>query len=333
MSKTPKVVLQPRDKNIFLDLCKYKGLPMNCLSAKYFEGKQKICHLRLRKLEKAGYISKIYHVKTQSQKSLLQGPSRITIYYANYLAQKAINYNLDSVRAERLKPLKNHLEKHILLGELDANIPNLTPSTESRIRYSIENNIPLIASIQSDKLITVSAFNKEDAEKNRPYNNMKSFLREKRINAGNQAVIFVIIAPTFPSSFLTYNTYYLPWQQADQILTNLAKNTDYYKHSFLKVFMNKGYSLTTRDGLYWQITKNGKTYNIAELITGSTELMRSLRSPPPNAYIYTLSRSHLYDINLEHGSFLIYSWKDQTTYQVTPSGDKHHFDKLMKGVI
>lgn len=172
VNKEIKVKLQPRDKSIFLDLCKYKGLPMSYLADKYFGGKQKIRHLRLRKLEKAGYVSKTYYVKTKSQKTLLQGPGRATIYYAKYPAQKAINYNLANVRAERLKPLENHLEKHILLGKLDATIPNLTPSTESRLKYSIENNIPLTATIQSDKLITVSAFNRKDADKGgRAYNN------------------------------------------------------------------------------------------------------------------------------------------------------------------
>ncbi len=335
VKKEIKVRIEPRDKSMFLDLCKYKGLPLTHLADKYYKGIKKTCQNRLRQLEQAGYISKIYYVETKERKSLLRGPKRATIYYAKYPAQKAINYNLSNVRAERLKPLENHLEKHILLGKLDATIPNLTPSTESRLKYSIENNIPLTATIQSDKLITVSAFNRKDADKGgRAYNNLKPFIEEKRINPGNQAVMFVIIAPTFPIRFLLCDTYYLPWKQSPQILTNISMNTNYYKYSFLDVFINGGYSLLAKDGLFWQIAKNGTTYNIAELITGSTELMRALRKPPSNTYIYALSRSNLYGVNLEHGSFLLYSWKDGSTYQVTPApGGKNHFEKLAKGVV
>ena len=346
MAKKKKinVVLQERDKKIILDCCRYKGLPNISIAKKYYKGNISVCNKRLLKLEAAKYLAKtnylerlendidINDINNGRNGNLLKGYKKTTIYYPLTNGQRVAEYRLNT-GASKLKPKIFELDKHILLGRIYEKIDTLVSSSESHIRYNISNPVPVLCSIPAGKLLVVTALNKREMSRPTKKKIIINMVEEHSVKS-NSPVMFIVVAPTYIKDLTLHDIYYLPWNTAPEVLYNLSKDTDYYKRSFQQVFLDVGYTPASSSGLYWQVVKNGQLYNISELVTGSTELMRSLRYPKQNTYIYIISRSHLYGVSLEQGySFLAYSWKDETTYEVTTKDNKHHFREIKKGVL
>lgn len=346
MSKNNKIniKLQERDKKIILECCRYKGLPNKSIAKKHFKNDNKVCNNRLLKLEKAGYLKKtnyiealknnidINNINNEQNGLLLKGHKKVAIYYPLTAGKKAIEYKLN-VAASKFKPKKEELDKHLLLGRIYEKVTSLVSSSESHTRYIINNTVPVLCSIPAEKLLVVTALNKQDMSRPSRKENIITMVKKHAITS-DLPVMFIVTAPAYIKDLTLHDIYYLPWNTAPGVLYNLSKDTDYYKRSFQQVFLDAGYTPLDNSGLYWQVIKNGQSYNIAELVTGSTELMRSLRQPKQNTYIYIISRSHLYGVSLEQGySFLVYSWKDKTTYEVTTKDNKHHFKEIKKGAL
>jgi len=245
-----------------------------------------------------------------------------------------VNYKTDSIRYQKLIPKQENLDKHILLGQIYEKVDPLISYSEAHIKYQINNSIPVLCAIEGTKLMVVSALNKADSNKTRKINNLASFIKNRTITSNELPVMYIVVTPKFPKQLILHDFNYLPWPIAPLILQNLNKDINHYIRSFQQSFFKTGYLHLANNGHFWQVSKNGQTYNLAELITGSSELMRVLTNPPPNTYVYIISRAHLYNVTMGYGSFLVYSAKDKTTYRVIPKpGGKHHFEKVKDGII
>lgn len=337
-----RIEITERDKKIILDCCKFKGLTKGYLAGKYFNGNVSVCHTRLYLLVKAGYLKKaqyLYEQKHTEERSkvgikapsaLRRGNKRTYIYYVSTKGQKTVGYNL-SARAARLSPNINELEKHILLSEI-CSCTEVMSASETRATYKIANIVPVLCSVSTpDKLVIIVYFSKQEKSA-KSINSIKTFVETHAVTS-SQPVVFTLVSHVFPQQLSSLDINYLPVKYTPGLLSNIAKDIDYYKKSFRQVFLDAGYSILPDNGLFWQVAKNGQTYNIAELITGSAKLTHALHDPPPGTYIFVNNISHLPKITASKTSFLVYADEDNTTYQVTYDSGSRKLEKISKGVV
>lgn len=340
-----RIKLTDRDKQIILDCCKFKGLTKEYFAKKYFNGNTNVCHTRLYLLTKAGYLNKIQYIYKLEQEehlkfegneqiippsSLRRGNKRTYIYHVEAKGQKAVEYKT-SLRTARLSPNPDELEKHILLSKIYSNVEVISAS-ETRTAYKIANIVPVLCSLSTpDALIVVAYLDKNDIKKAKRVNIVKT-LFDARIITSPQRVVFTLVSPFIPKELSLLNFNYLSPQYAPGLLSSFAKDLEYYKKSFQQVFLNAGYSPLPDNGIFWQVTKGRRIYNIAELVTGSSMLMRALHDPPPGAYIYAINATHLPKEAASQSPFLLYSRKDNATYRVSYDSGSRKLEKISKGV-
>ena len=307
--------LTPNDINAMKDMLNFNGLSTKALQ-KYYKTVL-YTRKRLFKLQKAGYIARevVYSAKELGDNK--RKISRVTnIYYLLYKGIRAINEHADP---RYVVPKKESLDVANFVSNLYIRVPNLQSHRQARQKFKLtRNSYWPTCFIPSSPPLLIYIIGKND--KKHHLSRAIGFIKKHR-SLGRH----IIVSDKFEKNIFdlknVYNVYFLFWDQALEIIENLAKDIDYYFKEFKTIIKKQlphaiFYSQTTPP--YWDVYVNGKTMKIAELISGSLFLREHLLNPISGVYVYAYEKSgnYLNSIKPKYGSYLIFFKRDQQVYRV-----------------
>lgn len=295
--------LQQRDREILQDLYRFNGLPAEAIIGRF--SCRNDGYRRLRILKREGYVArKYYYAKNNNNRA-----QRIaTIYYVMPKGLKAINIGIDP---RMVRPYDDELDVHNLIGRLYLAEPRLLSKRETLKRYDLKGFMPVSCSIPGKPPVFIHILGKD-----------KNSLEEKTwvvsfIEAQILPAEHVIISRNFDKIYLTPEARYIPWDMAVQILPIWSRDRDVYINKLKKYFLTfyPEAIFFPKDPFIIARTRRG-IFHLAELVSGSCFLRMVLASPPPNTLVFVENRRCLEGVNLEQGSFFVYSEQENQVFEI-----------------
>lgn len=297
--------LQERDMDILQDLYRFNGLSGQAIVRARFS-KDQGGYRRLKILEKHNFIAKKYYyaVRRAGERTWTQ---RIAAIY--YLTPKGLRTIGESIDPRMVRPDEDKLDVHNLIGKLYLANSGLLSKRETLKRYDLKGFMPVTCSFPSDPPIFVHILGKKNLEES---TRIVSFAQAKILPARH-----IIVSRSFEEEFLVPEISFIPWEFAPEVLPVLAQDFGHYLNG-LKTIVKSLYpeAVFTPHGLFTEAQTRNKTYNLAELVSGSCYLRLELRTPPPNTVILVKDKRCLEGVQLDQGSFTIYNMRDQSFYEV-----------------
>jgi len=309
------VRLNEKDLAVLKDTARFRGLSAESMRQVHFGGST-YAWKRLGALYEDGYLGRKYYYDLHRTPGGAKHSQRIAaIYYPTPRGLKAIDYQIDP---RYVVPNDDKLDIHYMLGKLYTSMPDLLSKREAQ-RLGLKSFMPVtcVHPARLPVFISIIGKNKSPWEDSRLINFFKS---------GIFPGTYIAVSRDFPGEkLLLTDSHFIPWDLAPEIVPKMIGNKNYYLDEFINKF--KGAEVLGRRGPFIEVRFPERgTFYLGELLTGSTRLMLSLRSPPERAYIFIESVKHLSGVKLERGSFLAYARKDKKLYRFFTEGGrmKHH---------
>ena len=300
--------LQPRDIEVIKRIIDFNGLPISCISNKYFAGSED-GRQRLKLLQNNNYLKQVLYYAPRNKDGKTYTQKVSAIYYATPKALREVNCNIDS---RYVIPKEERLDVTNLIGKLFNKIPNLLSKRQTIEKYNLGNYMPIDCSVPNNNPMFVYILGRRIGQ--RDINTIRNFIKSKiPPNA-----IHCIISREFKNKLFLPEAHFIPWNMAEHFLPNIARDPYHYLREFLEI-VEKQFPgikhLSTPEPLI-KANYQDRILHIGELFSGLNHIRLVLQEPPENTYIYTPNRQCFYGISLKKDNFLFYSKKDNQIFRM-----------------
>lgn len=304
--------LNEKDLAVLLDSARFRGLTAETIRHIHFNDST-YAWKRLNALHENNYLGRKYYYEVKKTASGINHAQRIAaLYFPTPKGLKTVNYSIDP---RYVVPMDHRLDVHYVLSRLYNNIPELLPKRDAQEKYPLKNYMPVTCMVPDQHkpfFISIIGNNKAHKEESKLV---------KFVETGYFPGTYIIVSSKFPGEkLLLTDSHYIHHDLAPEVIPNMARGRNDYLDFFITKFA-KG--VVGHQDLFTMVdVQNRGVCHFAELFTGSTRLMRSLRRPLPKTYIYLDRIRHIQGIKLEHGSFHAFSREKQKFYRVYLEDDK-----------
>lgn len=304
-----KIELRERDLKVFWDIYRFNSLPLPTIIKKHYKSLS-YAYKRLRRLRREGYIENVYYYEPDKNSGEKTKVKRVAaICYLTHKGLKALNEDIDPRYVE---PQRDKLDIYGIIGRLYEEFPDLISKREAVEKMRIKKFMPLtcIIPLNPPMIISILGRSKSYEDESR----IASFAKTRPIEG-----TYIIISDSFNARYLESDSYFIHWDRALEVLSNIAKERNYYMNEFISILKRQyrdiSISPATSD-LFVKAQISGRSFRLGELVSGSNRLRFELRNPPDNTYIYVKNRRDLIGVDLEYGKFYYYLSSENKAYKM-----------------